>query len=356
MKTVQQWLLTVTVVLTALIGTMPLTALGQTSVYDQLRDAMEQGCPVVWEDLGIAISSVVPVGDVWQGDATDRAEFETQYAALYNVTAAELTLIADTTEAVAAQCAGYRIALLDELLVNTPMDVASALDAASGTSTGNYLGDVWHAGDVRVTGRATAAVGWVFLTGQTLGSATSGADLASDDYSDLFELAKAWAPNAGTEDWSTGQVVTLPDMRGRALVAADNMGGTSANTAPDADTLGGTYGTDAVALSTAQLPTHGHTTNTKGNHTHPMGIDGDHKHNLKTSAYQGGNVGTVTYMTGYGRTNYQNTITQSVQTEGDHQHSMTGKGNHTHVVNNSGSSASVNLSQPSIVFNVEMKF
>ena len=356
MKTVQQWFLTAMVVLTAMAGTTPLTALAQTSIYDQLKDQMEKACPVIWEDLGITISSVVPVGDVWEGDATDRAEFETQYAATHTVTAAELTLIADTTDAVAAECAAYRIALLDELLDNTPMDVSTALDAASGATTGNYLGDVWHAGDVRVTGRSTPAVGWVFLTGQTLGSATSGADLAGDEYADLFELAKAWAPNAGTEDWATGQVVTLPDMRGRALVAADNMGGQAANTAPDADTLGGTYGSDQVALSTAQLPTHGHTTNNKGNHQHTLGIDGDHKHNLKTSAYQGGNVGTVTYMTGYGRTNYQNTITQSVQTEGDHQHSMNSKGSHNHTVNDSGSSAPVSLSQPSIVFNVEMKF
>jgi microcystin-dependent protein len=195
----------------------------------------------------------------------------------------------------------------------------------------------------------------VFLIGQTIGK-TSG-DLTGEDYNELFELAKNWTPNLGNEDWNAGHLVTLPDMRGRALVAADNMGGTSANRIAEssANKVGDTFGIEARALTSSQLPTHTHTLSGNGSHKHTIHQD-THTHKIRSSAYQGSGApqSTYPYFEGRARPNYQNTIQSSVLSD-SHNHGMSNTG-HTHTIEEAGSSAPVTMTQPSIVFNVEMKY
>jgi microcystin-dependent protein len=57
---------------------------------------------------------------------------------------------------------------------------------------------------------------------------------------------------------ATGTQFYLPDMRGRAPVALDNMGGTDAGRLSVANTLGGTGGVQTVTLDSTQIANHGH--------------------------------------------------------------------------------------------------
>jgi microcystin-dependent protein len=57
-----------------------------------------------------------------------------------------------------------------------------------------------------------------------------------------------------------GTTFNLPDLRGRAVVALDNLGGSSANriAAAWADSLGGNGGEDTHTLTVAEIPDHTH--------------------------------------------------------------------------------------------------
>jgi microcystin-dependent protein len=99
-------------------------------------------------------------------------------------------------------------------------------------------------------------------------------------------LGTTWGP-------ATGGNFTLPFFNGRALVGADNMGGTAANVLPGA-TLGTLTGAAAVTLTAAQLPVtaysdtgHGHAIVDTG---HVHGVGG--QNNNSTSG--GNNFATLT--------------------------------------------------------------
>jgi len=348
---------------TLLLTSMACLSLTSTaSTYDQLKAQVDTACPAVWEDLAVSISDNVPAGDVWQGNAADRSTWVANYAQENGVSESDANAIAGVTAAVASECATYRTALVDELIANTPADVTLALNsAANGGDAGSYLNGSWLVGDVRVTGRASAAPGWVFLAGQTVGSVNSAATLKGPDYLELFELAKSWAPNSGTEDWTAGNTVRLPDMRGRAVVGADNLGGAPAGVVANAqaDKVGGVYGRESASLSLAQLPSHNHTMNTKGVHNHTMGND-THSHQMRTSTYLGSatpRAGWDYFGDGRPRPSYNFTFVANKTILSDtHKHSLTSAGGHQHTISNRGSSAAVNFIQPSITFNVEMKY
>ncbi len=112
---------------------------------------------------------------------------------------------------------------------------------------------------------ATAPTGYLLCYGQTLGNASSGATEANDNYQALFDVIKAAYGNSGSEVFSNGDTVTLPDLRGRVVAGQDDMGGVSAdnltNVAGDGlngDTLGATGGSETHTLTTAQLAAHTH--------------------------------------------------------------------------------------------------
>jgi len=276
-----------------------------------------------------------------------------------DATAEDIVSMANDVATVATECASHRVALLDALISKTPRDVLLAMDAVNRglNKSVEYLDGGWSTGDVRVTGRMVAQDGWVFLTGQTIGSASSQADMRGDEYYELFELAKNWAPNAGNEDWSANGIVTLPDMRGRGLFGADNMGGNSANVLSNAnaDIIGGAFGSESQVISSEQLPTHNHTMNEAGNHGHTLGHGGNHSHkmtNLRSYVYVNPTGSSSSYKSPWLRSGAD----LSTRSAGNHTHTVTAAGSHAHTINNAGGSAPLNTVSPGIVFNVEMKY
>lgn len=127
----------------------------------------------------------------------------------------------------------------------------------------------------------TAPTGWLLCSGQTIGSATSGAtSRANADTSDLY--SHLWSAFANTEliiqdssgsnttrgasasaDFAANKRLPLPDLRGRVVAGTDNMGGSTASRISatyflNATTLGAAGGDDGVVLSTSQMPAHRH--------------------------------------------------------------------------------------------------
>jgi len=340
------------------------TPVNNQEIYAELRSQMERACPAVWEDLGATMDTESLNGDPWSNNQADKDQFVALLQEIIPSSSAEdRASMSGDMATVATECASHRVALLDALISKTPRDVLLAMDAVNKglNKSIEYLDGGWSTGDVRVTGRMQAQDGWVFLVGQTVGNESSAAVLKGDEFNELYELAKNWAPNTGAEDWTAGHLVTLPDMRGRALVGTDNMGGGSANTVGEAsaDKVGGTFGEETRVLSAAQLPRHKHTMTAKGAHNHTMGND-THSHRMRTSTY----LGSATPRAGWDyfgdarpRETYNFTYVANKTILSDtHKHSLSSAPNHTHAINNAGSSAAVKLSQPSVVFNVEMKY
>ncbi|MFT6098156.1 MAG: hypothetical protein ACJAYF_000692 [Arenicella sp.] len=364
MKMNLKWILAIAALSFSTIAAAVDEPVNEQEIYTELRTQMERACPVVWEDLGATMDTDSLSGDPWSGNQSDKDEFEALLQEIIpSASVEDIANMSQDMATVATECASHRVALLDALISKTPRDVLLAMDAVNKglNKSVEYLDGGWSTGDVRVTGRMQAQDGWVFLVGQTVGNASSSAALKGDEFNELYELAKNWAPNAGTEDWAAGHLVTLPDMRGRALVGTDNMGGNSANTVVEAgaDKVGGTFGAEASALSLAQLPTHKHTMTGEGAHNHTMGND-THSHQIRTSSYDGSSAARAGWdYFGAARPrqtyNFTHVANKAILSD-THKHSLSSAPNHTHPINNEGSSAVVKFSQPSVVFNVEMKY
>lgn len=110
---------------------------------------------------------------------------------------------------------------------------------------------------------ATAAPsGWLFMYGQTLGAAGSGATESSDDYEDLFNILKSVPPNSGGT-FGAGTIV-IPDCRGRVPIFKNNLGGSdsgvlsSGYAGGNRNTLGGLLGEESHQLTIPEMPIHHH--------------------------------------------------------------------------------------------------
>jgi microcystin-dependent protein len=130
----------------------------------------------------------------------------------------------------------------------------------------------------------------------------------------------------------------LPDLRGRVVVALDNMADENANVLPEpwADTLGGTGGEHEHVLSEAQLPKHKHgaQVTSNGSHSHPVGFQTMMGNGLP----RGGEV----------------TFNQREKTE---RHATDASGHdHTIHVDDAGASKAVGLIQPSMAMNYIIKY
>lgn len=156
-------------------------------------------------------------------------------------------------------------------------DLNLILAALRLAAAGNTVGimDVYYG--------ATAPDGSLLCSGQTIGSASSGATArANADMSTLFthlwnETTNAEhviQDSAGTPttrgasaaaDFAANKRMPLPDMRGRDAKGKDNMGGTSANrvTAAAADTLGAGGGVND-ALHTHSITLSNNSSNSGG--------------------------------------------------------------------------------------------
>lgn len=102
-------------------------------------------------------------------------------------------------------------------------------------SPGSFL-----VGEIRIFAGPTAPTGWLLCYGQTVSRAT---------YEALFA---AIGTTYGAGDGST--TFLLPDIRGRAIVGKDNMGGVAANrvTAPNSGITGTTLGSTGGAETMMQ--------------------------------------------------------------------------------------------------------
>ena len=389
-------------------------SMAQDTTFTTLLEDVEKGCPEVWHELTVSINPEAYEATVnptdFFGPSPDQADFETIYQSVYGqpdpITAAEMAAVVASPAAISLACNAHRKVFFETLLSTNTADSDAALEAALGVANAvDFSSRQWSVGDLRVTSRATAEDGWVFPTGQTVGSAASNADLKGEQYKELFEVVKMLAPNNSSTTWESNQAVQLPDMRGRTIFAANNMGGSvSPDTnvvldATDAGVLGGTFGKDKRVMTQAQMPSHthsmnsvgshGHTAGTVGNHahtsnnspshSHSMGYAGTHQHRLRSSVFTGSGAGRsdYNYFEGRARPNYQNLIgTGSVESSGNHKHtvgnggvhnhtingagshghSIAANGNHAHTNNNAGGSQAVYSTPPGIALHIEMKY
>lgn len=140
----------------------------------------------------------------------------------------------------------------------------------------------------------TAPSGWLFLSGRTIGSASSNATgRANADTANLYALL--WGSFSNTElpiqdstgtpttrgasaavDFAANKRLPLPDLRGRSVFGLDNVASsgvigriTTAGSSINGETIGASGGTQNNTLSTANLPAHTHNVTV----TYPAQID-----------------------------------------------------------------------------------
>jgi hypothetical protein len=125
-------------------------------------------------------------------------------------------------------------------------------------------------GDIKTVYGTGVLSGFVRANGRTIGSATSGAtERANSDTQALFQYL--WGADANlavsggrgasaTADWAANKTITLPDARGKAIFAADDMGNSPAGKLTAAlsgcagTTLGAVCGTQNQNVAQNQLP------------------------------------------------------------------------------------------------------
>ena len=151
-------------------------------------------------------------------------------------------------------------------------DGVMVIGASSGTGTGSVVDatTVLATGDLKVRYATGTLSGFVRANGRTIGSATSGAtERANSDCEELF--IHLWTEDANLSvstgrgataaaDWAANKTIALPDWRGRALAALDDMGNTAAGRltatyfGTAATALGAAGGAESRTLTQAQLP------------------------------------------------------------------------------------------------------
>ena len=153
---------------------------------------------------------------------------------------------------------------------------------------------VFTTGDVKASYRTGALSGWVRMNGRTIGSATSGAtERANLDTEALFLYLWGADSNltvsggrgvSAAADWAANKTITLPDARGRALAALDDMGTTAAGRLTStylgtgATTLGAAGGSQSSTIAQTNLPAVTLSTaiaSGQGSHTHTTTLSGN---------------------------------------------------------------------------------
>jgi hypothetical protein len=108
---------------------------------------------------------------------------------------------------------------------------------------------------------AIAPSNWLLLNGDTIGSSVSAATQRNDSYETLFTLiwnsiadAQALVPGGrggnAAADWAAGKSITLPDIRGRAIIGTGDGGGLTTRT------HAGSGGSETHQLTIAEMPIH----------------------------------------------------------------------------------------------------
>jgi hypothetical protein len=130
---------------------------------------------------------------------------------------------------------------------------------------------IWQTGDLKVRYDNVVISGFVRCNGKTIGSVSSPAtELAHATAQALFQFLWSVDPNlvvtpggrgaSSIADWTGSKAITLPDWRGRALAALDDMGNTAAGRltatylGTSATVLGAAGGGQNIALVQNNLP------------------------------------------------------------------------------------------------------
>lgn len=228
-------------------------------------------------------------------------------------------------------------------------------------------GSVGPTGALTAFAGSDAPTGWLLCYGQAVSRAT---------YAALYSVI---GTTYGSGDGST--TFNIPDMRGRAPVALDNMGGSDAGRLSVTNTLGGTGGEEKHLLIVNEMPSHSHlagllATTSDGSHVHTLntlaiGTTGS-THTHAAGSYDGTfGINNDLVTDGGGGTAYQ-ALTPSGSPNGrivtnttgsTHTHNITGSlqttGDHTHPVSGStateGAGGEHNNMQPYILTNYIIK-
>lgn len=190
-----------------------------------------------------------------------------------------------------------------ETILGLPGDPAPA---SGGGTTFDPLRQVPTGALVPIYGRGRRA-GYVRPNGLTIGPEASAATERNDaDCHDLFvwlwneDAALAVSGGRGQSaeaDWTAGKTIALPDFQGYFEACVSDMGNATSATArlgagrfdggSNTNTLGGTGGEAAHALTSAQNGLHGHAASFSGSpvagHVHPITVDNrnlDHAHGI----------------------------------------------------------------------------
>jgi len=141
----------------------------------------------------------------------------------------------------------------DELLINKPIATASNEPGIYKVSKANFLKSLptFPIGMITPYGGTQAPAGWLLC---------DGSEKSKSEYTSLW-LTIGYNFKAAV-DLADGGVNTfaLPDLRGRAPIGIDSMGGISANRVTDAnaDVIGGTSGSEVTVIDIENLPDHSH--------------------------------------------------------------------------------------------------
>lgn len=213
------------------------------------------------------------------GIATTQAGTATTQAGIATTQAGTATTQATAAAASAAAAAASAASITLPIPIGSGGTGVTSI-AALRAALGIYDAET---GDLQPTMASAARAGWVMASGRTIGNASSSAtERANADTSALFtmlwtNLADAEAPVSGgrgasaAADFAANKTITLPDLRGRAIVGKDNMGGatasriTSAGAGIDGTVLGKSGGAQTHTLTEAQSPPHVHAQNIGSN-------------------------------------------------------------------------------------------
>ena len=217
---------------------------------------------------------------------------------------------------------------------------APGLPAVDGSQLTNVNG--FKTGDMVFSFRKSPEPGRLFVNGSTIGPSGSGANYTGTTYKALFEffwsnLSNSYAPvsggrgSSGPADWTAGKRITMPNMRRRVPVMADN-------TAP-ARVLGETGGSeDAVVVE------HNH-----GSGSLTASSGGDHTHPMKTARYSEEGSGATGFQYLHNSGGNKSAATVNAGSGSTHNHSISG------TTGNAGEDGSGKNVPPFIVGNWEVQ-
>lgn len=199
---------------------------------------------------------------------------------------------------------------------DVPRDIKALAEKLDPPGGGN---GAFIIGEVRFVAIANPPPGWLVADGRPVSRAT---------YAKLYV---AVADVFGAGDGST--TFNLPDLRGRSVVGSGQGAGLTVRA------VGTKWGVEAVVLSVAQMPSHGHSTNDPG-HAHTVGSSGstlDHSHNtvFNTISVSGVSGGALV-MSVDNWTGLTNRGSQGASVNLDHVHALSASATGVGVVANGG--------------------